>query len=249
MLLKACLNGARRPAEHPALPITPEQLAMDVRRVVAAGVRAVHVHAKDAEGADTLAAPALARVLEAIRSTVPDIGIGATTGAWAMPDPEQRVAAIGSWTELPDFASVNWHETGADEVAAALLRRGVGVEAGLWHREGADAWLASTHRDRCCRVMVELPDGLDPAATQAEAERLLAQLGLGNGERRLGRIPVLLHGEGTSCWPALKHAGRRGLQVRIGLEDVLVLPDGSPAPDNASLVVAARDLLRATPVS
>ena len=35
---------------------------------------------------------------------------------------------------------------------------------------------------------------------------------------------------------------RRGLDTRIGLEDVLVLPDGSPATDNAALVAAARAL-------
>ena len=40
---------------------------------------------------------------------------------------------------------------------------------------------------------------------------------------------------------------RRGLQARIGLEDVLVLPDGRQAVDNAELVAAARDLItRAT---
>lgn len=54
---------------------------------------------------------------------------------------------------------------------------------------------------------------------------------------------VLLHGEGTSCWPVLIEAARRGFDARIGLEDVLVLPDGSPAPDNAALVRAARALL------
>ena len=37
--------------------------------------------------------------------------------------------------------------------------------------------------------------------------------------------------------------GRQGLDARIGLEDVLHLPDGSLAPDNAALVRAARSLL------
>jgi len=54
---------------------------------------------------------------------------------------------------------------------------------------------------------------------------------------------VLLHGEGTSSWPVLAEAVRRGLDVRIGLEDVLVLRDGSPAESNAQLVVTARGLL------
>lgn len=70
---------------------------------------------------------------------------------------------------MPAFASVNWHEDGAEAVAQALLERGVGVEAGLWHADGVDAWLGSAHRERCCRVLIELPDGLDQAATEAEA--------------------------------------------------------------------------------
>ena len=111
--------------------------------------------------------------------------------------------------------------------------------AGLWHADAAQAWLSSPHRDRCSRVLLELPDGLDQAATEAEADHLLD---LVQG-RTYGAMPALLHGEGTSCWPALRHGSRKGLQVRIGLEDVLDLPDGSPAPDNASLVRAAGELM------
>ena len=55
--------------------------------------------------------------------------------------------------------------------------------------------------------------------------------------------PVLLHGEGSSCWPAFQLAVRTGLDIRIGLEDTLQLPDGSPAPANAALVAAAARLV------
>ena len=58
-------------------------------------------------------------------------------------------------------------------------------------------------------------------------------------------VPVLVHGEGASCWPLVRLAARRGLATRIGLEDVLTLPDGSAGPDNAALVRAARSLLSA----
>ena len=150
-------------------------------------------------GADSLDPADVAAVVAAVRAAVPGVPVGVTTGAWALPDPAERVAAVRAWTGLPDFASVNWHEDGADDVAAALLDRGVQVEAGLWHLDGVAAWQASPHRDRCLRVLLELPDGLDEAGTEAEAERLLAAVGEGP--------PVLLHGEGTSCWPALR-AGR-----------------------------------------
>lgn len=243
-MLKACVNGARRPEEHPALPMTASELAGEVSAVAAVGVDAVHLHVKDDQGADTLDGAALAAVLTTVRAAAPGVPVGVTTGAWALPDADARVAAIRSWQQLavlPDFASVNWHEDGADEVAAALLGIGVAVEAGLWHAEAAEAWLASPDRDRCLRVLLELPDGLDAAAVEAEAGHLL-DLVRGAGST-VGGLPVLLHGVGSSTWPALRVAGRLGLWTRIGLEDVLVLPDGSTAPDNAALVQAARDLL------
>jgi uncharacterized protein (DUF849 family) len=43
----------------------------------------------------------------------------------------------------------------------------------------------------------------------------------------------------TAPWPVFAEAVRRGLAGRIGLEDTLVLPDGSPAAGNADLVRAA----------
>jgi uncharacterized protein (DUF849 family) len=156
------------------------------------------------------------------------------------------VAAVRAWGRLPerpDFASVNWHEEGADEVAGALLDAGIGVEAGLWHVEGAQAWLASQHRDRCVRVLLELADGLDSASVAHQAGALLDLVRQAPAVRG-GRAPVLLHGEGTSAWPAVRLAGRLGLSTRIGLEDVHAMPDGRTAPSNAALVRAAREVLR-----
>jgi uncharacterized protein (DUF849 family) len=243
VLLKACLNGPRRPPEHPALPVTAAALAADVAAVTAAGADAVHLHVKDPEGGDTLAGAPLAEVLGAVRAAAPGVPVGVTTGAWAQPDPKQRVAAIRAWTLLPDFASVNWHEDGAAEVAEALLTRGVGVEAGLWHADAVRAWCASPLRDRCRRVLLELPDGLDATETRTEADRLLLLLAEGVAGTAAADVEVLLHGEGSSCWPSLRYAAHRRLATRIGLEDVLELPDGTPAPSNAALVAVGKRLL------
>jgi uncharacterized protein (DUF849 family) len=172
------------------------------------------------------------------------VPVGVTTGAWAEPDPRERAAAVRGWPLVPDFASVNWHESGADEVAEALLARGVGVEAGLWHADAVKAWLASPLRDSCFRVLLELPDGLNAAETKAEADRLLRLLVDGVAASAAAAVEVLLHGEGSSCWPALRYAAERRLATRIGLEDVLELPDGTRAVSNAALVTTARELLR-----
>jgi uncharacterized protein (DUF849 family) len=174
----------------------------------------------------------------AIRAASPGVSVGVTTGAWAEPDVERRLAAIEAWTELPDHASVNWHEAGADEVAALLLRRGVAVEAGLWDAAGFEVWKRSPVRGECLRVLIELPD--EPAQTvRAHAEAMIAHV-----ELEEPGIPILLHGEEGSTWPVFDLAVELGVALRIGLEDTLVLPDGSTAPGNAALVRAAVGRMR-----
>jgi uncharacterized protein (DUF849 family) len=52
-------------------------------------------------------------------------------------------------------------------------------------------------------------------------------------------VPQLWHGYGGSTWEVLAAAVADGVDVRVGLEDVLVLPDGRVASDNGELVAAA----------
>ena len=232
--LKACINGARTPDQHPNLPVTPEQLAAAALASHQAGARAVHMHPKTADGVDSLQPEVVAAAVHAVRHVVPGLPLGVTTGFWALSDPDKRLRAVEGWTVLPDFASVNWHEPGSETLAHLLLRMGVGVEVGIFHAEAAASWAKSEIATHCMRVMVELgPDG-----DIATADDVLGGV-LAAGSP----APVLLHGLNESCWPLLEHAGARGVQARIGMEDTLVLPDGSPAPDNAALVAAAVQLL------
>ncbi len=233
MLLQVCVNGARDVAQHPWLSTDATVVAGDAAQAVAAGAGAIHVHAKDERGRDSLEGEDVAQWLRAVRAACPGIPIGVTTGAWAEPDVERRLAAIAGWTELPDFASVNWHEAGADEVAALLLRRGVGIEAGIWDSSGLEAWRRSPVRGDCLRVLIELPDEA-ANVVRGHAEGLIAHV----AAEEPG-IPILLHGEEGSAWAAFDLAVELGLDSRIGLEDVLTLPDGMPASTNAAMVRAA----------
>ncbi|MCZ7439058.1 3-keto-5-aminohexanoate cleavage protein [Micromonospora sp. WMMC241] len=231
-MVKACLNGGRRPDEHPAVPLTAAELAADAARCARAGVAAVHVHPRDDDGAESLDPSVIAAAVGAVRATRPGLPVGVSTGAWIIPDPAERVAAVRAWTVLPDFASVNAHEPGAVAVAAALHERGVMVEAGLWTQAAVDAW--RRWPTPTGRVLVEcMAESVEVAL--ADAAAILAAL----PDRC---PPVLLHGEGPATWPVLGEAVRRGLATRIGLEDTLLLPDGTTAPDNAALVAAARAL-------
>jgi uncharacterized protein (DUF849 family) len=238
MRLQVCVNGARDVAQHPWLSADEDVVADGAARAVLAGAHEVHVHPKDAAGRDSLLADDVTRWVQAVRRACPGVPVGVTTGAWAQPEPARRVAEIAAWTELPDFASVNWHEPGADEVAAVLRRRGVEVEAGVWDAAGLQAWRLSPVRGECLRVLVELPDEV-AEGVRAHADGLVAHV------RRVdAEIPILLHGEERSTWAAFDLAVERGLDSRIGLEDCLTLPDGQVAWDNAALVRAALSRVR-----
>lgn len=231
-MIQVCLNGQRGAEDSAAVPMSPGALAESAVAAVAAGASEVHVHPKTPCGSDSLSPLVVAPAVEAIRAAVA-VPVGVTTGAWAEPDPLRRAARIRSWTVLPDHASVNWDEDGAEEVAAALLERGVGVEAGIRSgTDGARRFAASPLAPRVLRVLAEVTDP-DPATAVDTARALVAGIGARHA------VPVLLHGEEGGAWPVLRLAGRLGLDTRIGLEDVLFLPDGRPAVSNAQLVMAA----------
>ncbi len=232
--VKACINGARTPDQHPNLPVTPERLAAEALAAHGAGAKAVHMHPKAADGVDSLLPQHVDAAVAAVRLAAPGLPLGVTTGFWALPDADARLSAVDGWTVLPDFASVNWHEPGSEDLARLLLSKGLGVEVGIFHAEAAESWAASEMAQHCMRVMIELQADGDTGT----ADDLLSQVLAASST-----APVLLHGLDESCWPLLEHAGVRGVQTRIGMEDTLRLPDGSTAADNAALVSAAVQLL------
>ena len=50
LLLEVALNGTRTRTDHPAIPISPEQQAVEAHAAVAEGAGAIHVHVRDAGG-------------------------------------------------------------------------------------------------------------------------------------------------------------------------------------------------------
>jgi uncharacterized protein (DUF849 family) len=236
VLLKVCSNGTREPGSHPALPVTPGQLGQDTAAAVAAGAAAAHVHPRGPDGRQTLAPGPCGHAVASIRAACPGIPVGLTTGAWIEPDPARRLAMVEQWMILPDFASVNLGEPGAIRLAGVLSERGVGLELGLWNPDDAHLLVRSGLAARSLRVMLE-PQEEDPATALANAaatERVLTDAGVG--------ARLLVHGMEGATWPVLEAALDRGLDVRVGLEDTLRLPDGTVAPDNAALVAEARRL-------
>jgi hypothetical protein len=83
------------------------------------------------------------------------------------------------------------------------------------------------------RVLVE-PQEREPADALANADAVRARLADAGIDR-----PLLQHGYGPAAWEVLRAAVRDGLDVRIGLEDAITLPDGRTTAGNAELVAAA----------
>jgi uncharacterized protein (DUF849 family) len=239
MLIKACLNGGTTRAVHPSVPQTPDELAADASAAVRAGAGAVHIHPRDASGAETLDADPVLAAVAAVRAAVPATPVGVTTGLWAASgDPARRMSLVSRWTgsDIPDFASVNLSEPGADDLARLLGELGIAVEAGIWSAEDAERLAAGGFGRHVLRILIEPQDPASQVAVAAAAaiEAALDRHGLS--------APRLHHGYGAATWPVLRAAIRLGRDIRVGLEDTVVLEDGRPASGNSELVHAAAGL-------
>ena len=236
MIVQACLNGARPASFHPRLPTTADALAADARAVVAAGAAEIHAHVRGDDGRETLAAAAVDRTVTLLRTAVPGTLLGISTGAWIEGDADRTLASIASWSQLPDYASVNLSETAAPAVIELLHRRGVGIEAGLASARDAERLLALGIGPLCLRILIEIEEQ-NVTAAHAAADAVLTALAKAPWSKAM-----LLHGFDATVWPLAEKALRLGLSTRVGLEDGAILPDGSTAPDNAALVAAAAEL-------
>lgn len=227
-MVKACLNGARTREEHAAVPQSPAELAADALAVRRAGAFAVHVHPRDAKGAQTLRAADCDAAVAAIRRAVPGLPVGLSTAEAINPDPFARAAAMAAWRQRPDFVSVNLWELGWMGIVRAALHAGIAVEAGLATPGDAEQLTGSPFTHQILRALIEVDGGAEDARAVAE----LVPRGM----------PQLWHGYGQRTWEVLRGAAAAGHDVRVGLEDVVTLPDGRLAADNAELVVAAVEL-------
>jgi aminoglycoside/choline kinase family phosphotransferase len=115
----------------------------------------------------------------------------------------------------------------------ALLRVGVGIEAGVWSVEDADRLAATGLGQSVTRILIE-PVEVSSASALAVVEEIHQAL-----DRYGFTAPRLQHGDGEATWILLEDAVRRGVDTRIGLEDTIYEPNGERTTGNAALVRAA----------
>jgi uncharacterized protein (DUF849 family) len=213
-------------AHPPAPQSTPVTWLSPRTAAVAAGADALHIHPRGANGLETLEYADVQAALAAVRRDSPGVPVGVSTREGIVPDLQERLRLIAAWEPSADFASVNFHEEGAERVADLLLHNGIGVEAGLFTPDAARKYLA--WGGPVVRVLVEAIPGISPGADGITAARAVLNL--------LPPNDLLVHGENEWAWPVLRWAQTEGYDIRAGLEDMLTTPEGQPVNSNADIL-------------
>jgi 3-oxoadipate:acetyl-CoA acetyltransferase len=108
LIINLCPTGmVPTRADTPHVPITPAEVAADVRRCADLGIAIVHVHPRDEAGQPTQSVARAREFLEAIRQAVPEVILCCTTSGRHMPDLEPRAAVLDiSGPVKPEMASL-----------------------------------------------------------------------------------------------------------------------------------------------
>jgi len=243
LILTVAPNGASKSqADHPALPLTPPELAETAARCLAAGAAMIHLHVRDDDGGHTLDPAAYHRAIDAIRAAVGErLVIQVTSEAGGIYGPEEQMAAVRAVD--PEAVSLALRELIPDarhEPAAAaffqwLGERGCAPQYILYSGEEV-AWY------RALRARGVIPDA---------PHWLLFVLGRytsGRQSRPADLLPFLdeipERPWGVCAFGRAEHAcavaaAALGGHVRVGFENNLALKSGERAPDNAALIEQA----------
>lgn len=240
-------NGARRgKVDHPAIPLTPAEIAADARACRDAGASILHLHVRDAEGRHSLDVGRYREAIAAVREAC-DIVVQPTTERAGVFGPDDMIATFRglvpammsfNLTELLEPDETRQHDRVRDflaEVAAAgtvpqyiVYRRDELERLRRWHEQG----------------------GLPQARPW-----LLVVLGRhGGGISRprdvldlLPHIPPAWHwglcAFGASELACVVQAALAGGHCRVGFENNLVAADGRPLSGNAEQVARLRRIL------
>ena len=232
--IKAALNGGRLHLDGSCIPIRPHEIAQDVLRVEAAGANAVHVHARDSQGMQSITPEDIGQVMQAIRSSGASLPIGTTTGLWTTTSHQKRLDLIRNWDEQlrPDFASVTFAEEGGDDVCRLLLNMGIELETAVWQLSEVPLLLNSQAARRSVRILIE-PEDTKPNDAVRHSREMAASI---RADHAFRDIPLCYHGYDQTVWDVVDAALIDGAQVRVGFEDGTTLRNGTTARTNAILV-------------
>ena len=221
------------------VPVTPDEIAHDVRRCADAGAALFHVHARNAHGLPTLDISAYKENVRKIQEVAPEVLIQLSTGGRAGKDWEARANPVRLLPEMGSFS------TGSSNMPGIIYE----------NSPQFIMYLAKVYTDTDVKPEIEVFEtGMINNALFLQGKRLIQSplhfdfvLGVpGSMPGTVKNLQFLsesispgstwtVAGIGSAEIPLSAAAIVMGGHVRVGIEDNLIMPDGSPA-SNALLV-------------
>lgn len=242
-------NGARRgKSDHPALPITLDELVTTAVSCHAAGADGIHVHVRDENGEHSLDVGQYREALAAIKAAVPGFFLQVTSEAAGRFGPEAQMQMIEqlrprsvslAYSELmrapTDTATATtfyaWaaaNDVGIhhiaytpDELQIFLKAVGQGIIPGTAHQ-------------------LQLVLGSYAAAKPSRPSDLDAYEKLLDAYKDEFSLEWMICAFGSAETDCLVETAKRGGKLRVGFENSLWNADGSLAKDNAQRVAEVR---------
>jgi 3-keto-5-aminohexanoate cleavage enzyme len=237
MILMVAPTGARyTKADHPAIPLTPREIAADVAACVRAGAAVAHLHARDAQGRATQDPGVYREIVARVREAT-DVVIQLSIGTRGF-GLDEALAPVKLAPEMASLPLRNVAEQPADvrTMAAVMAQHGV-----IPSVDGSTLAMIQTavqlHGEKVLADPLCLGFILGEPATREEAEaRLRAFAAAVPAQALWWSAKGGAHHDATSAL-----AIRMGGHARTGLEDVAPARDGKPL-SNAELVAATARL-------
>lgn len=243
MVITCAITGAETTRKHhPALPLTPEEIADAAGEAHRAGAAIVHLHVRDERGMPTQRLDIFKKTIELIRQRC-DIVIEITTGGAAGMTAEERLLPVSLEPEMAslDCGTVNF---GDDCIINTLpvmrefahAMRGHGVRPTL---ECFDLSHIYASHVLIKEKLIEPPYHYGFVFNAPGGVKLESDI-LGLFVRKLpaGSFFTVL-GIGSACLPAHFGAIHHGGFMRVGFEDNVYYTKGVLARSNAELVERA----------
>lgn len=250
VIITVAPNGAyKKAADHPAVPMTPEALALEARACLEAGAGMMHMHVRKPDGSHLLDAHAYREALAAVdRAVGRELLVQVTSEAAGVYKAAEQIALV---RELqPEAVSMGLREIAVPDIPetelaaffAWVAERRILAQIILYDEGDVQRWQSLRAR------------GLVPPGAWSVLF-VLGRYSVGQTSSAYDLLPFLAAYDHTLPWAicafgaeenaCVTTAAAFGGHMRVGFENNLKLRDGSIAAGNAALVRQAAEGARA----
>ncbi|MDB3998431.1 3-keto-5-aminohexanoate cleavage protein [Litorivicinus sp.] len=244
-------NGARRTTlDHPAVPVTDQDLVQTAVACFEAGARGIHAHIRTNDQLHLLDVERYETLITQLHSRVPGLSVQVTSEAAGIYEAEAQIKLLARiqapWVSVAIREILRAQEPRALTAFFGELLAKTRVQFILYDNDDLKTLTALVDQGIIQTTSLEVlyvlgryskdqestPDQLDPFLKTRDAQPK---------ELRPMREMICAFGRGQI--PCLLRAASEGMDLRIGFENGIWLPDGTIASDNADLVRTLVDLL------